>query len=203
MSERLTPVIRLLMGAIYTLNGFNWWVKIITPYPSQSDFVSMAPPPDVVGALINTHVMFHLVKAVELLTGLALLTDVMVPLALVAVLPITLSVFIVDVFFIAHLRGRIMGSGSLLLNGYLLCAYLGHYRAMLAVRGRPGPATLAEINDETTMAPHLAKVIDPILTPLGFAAATFGVVMLGWMLVMIGQYIANPLPLSAIMPHHP
>ncbi len=202
MQNRLTTAVRLLMGLIYTLNGLNWWVKMITPYPSQSDFVTMAPPPDVVGALINTHVMFHMVKALELLTGLALLSNMLVPLALVAVVPVTLSVFIVDVFFIAHLRGRIMGGGSLLMNLYLLMAYAAHYRGMLALRACPGEPDPAQVDAQPSLYPATLSLIRPLRWPVGVAAAALGFVMLVWMLVMIAQYIANPLPLSAVLPPH-
>lgn len=208
MNDRFLTAARLLMGAVYTLNGFNWWVKIITPYPSISDFLHAPPPPDVVGALINTHIMFHMVKALEMLTGLCLLANVLAPLMLVAVMPVTLSVFLVDVFFIARLRGIIMGLGSLLLNITLLMAYAGHYRAMLAVRGRMLPTTPAEIEERVASEPDLGslliRLVTPLLPALSLLAVGFGVVMMGWMIVMIGQYIAHPLPLSAVMPpHHP
>jgi putative oxidoreductase len=205
MNRNLVSAARLLMGATYTLNGFNWWVKIITPYPSISDFAHQAPPRDIVGALIDTHIMFHLVKALEMLTGLALLADVMVPLMLVAVVPVTLSVFLVDVVFIARLRGIIMGTGSLLLNVTLLMAYIDHYRGLLAWRGRPLPAAAPPPPrtggpDPAAVLTRLAEILLPLLGPV---AIVLGTVMLGWMLVMIGQYIVHPLPLSAVMPPHP
>jgi putative oxidoreductase len=201
MITRITPAVRILMGLIYTINGLNWWVKLITPYPSISDFAHMAPPPDVVGALIQTHVMFHMVKGLELLTGLALLSDTLVPLMLVAVVPVTLSAFIVDVFFIARLRGVVMGAGSLLLNGYLLLAYCDHYRAMLAWRGQVAPAT-----DPATapgLGPVVAALSDALRPVLGPVALAAGLVMLGWLLALVGAYILHPLPLSAVLPHHP
>jgi len=202
MTDRLVTFVRLLMGVIYVINGVNWWFKLITPYPSLSDFATMAPPPDVVGAMIENGVMFHMVKALELLTGIALLTNFMVPLVLVAVLPVTISVFIVDVFFIAHLRGFVMGAGSLVLNVYLLLAYLEHYRGMLAIRGRTTgvPDAPGDGGNATDLVVTLARPVMPLIAAL---AVVLGLVMLGWLLVMIAQYIANPLPLSAIMPPRP
>jgi len=200
MADRMTLIARLLMGVIYSVNGLNWWFKIITPYPSISDFAHMAPPPDVVGAMIENGVMFHMVKGLELLTGIALLANVMTPMMLVAVLPVTISVFIVDVFFIAHLRGVVMGTGSLLLNLFLLTAYIEHYRPMLAIRGATGDRPLPDGPNATDA---VKAAIRPIAPLLGGAAVLLGLVMLGWMLVMIGQYIAHPLPLSAVMPHRP
>jgi len=200
MIDKMAVTARLLMGVIYLLNGFNWWFKIITPYPSISDFVHMAPPPDVVGAMIENGVMFHMVKGIELLTGIALLCNIAVPLMLVAVLPITLSVFIVDVFFVAHLRGIIMGVGSLTLNLYLLAVHLDHYRSMLVLRARDGASLPPDAANFTDRLQALLRPMKPIL---GAVAILLGLIMLGWMLVMIGQYIAHPLPFGAGRPPMP
>lgn len=200
MTEKMAVAARLLMGIIYTLNGFNWWVKIITPYPSISDFAHMAPPPDVVGAMIENGIMFHMVKGIELLTGIALLLNLLTPLMLVAVLPITISVFIVDVFFVAHLRGMVMGVGSLALNLYLLLVHLESYRPMLVLRaadGAPLPPDAPNLTD------RLQSIVRPVRPAIGVAAILLGAVMLGWMLVMIGDYIAHPLPFGAGLPPRP
>ncbi len=196
--------VRLLMGAVFFLNGLNWWFKIITPYPSMSDFAHMAPPPDVVGAMIKNGVLFHIVKATELLTGVALLANSFVPLMLVAALPITLPICIVDVFFVRSLRGVVMGGGSMLLNLSLLLAYLNHYRPMLEVRGvpcveapTPGP------RDGGVLGRAAAAIGARILPALGWIDCAVGAVMLGWLLVMVAQYIQDPLPLSAVHPLHP
>ncbi|GLT00780.1 hypothetical protein GCM10007897_21700 [Sphingobium jiangsuense] len=200
MTEKMAVAARLLMGIIYTLNGLNWWFKIITPYPSISDFAHMAPPPDVVGAMIENGIMFHMVKGIELLTGIALLLNLLTPLMLVAVLPITISVFIVDVFFVAHLRGMVMGAGSLALNLYLLLVHLESYRPMLVLRAADG-APLPP--DAPNLADRLQSIVRPVRPVIGVAAILLGAVMLGWMLVMIGQYIAHPLPFGAGLPPRP
>lgn len=200
MTEKMAVAARLLMGIIYTLNGLNWWFKIITPYPSISDFAHMAPPPDVVGAMIENGIMFHMVKGIELLTGIALLLNLLTPLMLVAVLPITISVFIVDVFFVAHLRGMVMGAGSLALNLYLLLVHLESYRSMLVLRAADG-APLPP--DAPNLADRLQSIVRPVRPVIGVAAILLGAVMLGWMLVMIGQYIAHPLPFGAGLPPRP
>lgn len=94
-----------------------------------------------------------------------------------------------------------MGSGSLLLNAFLLLAYLGHYRPMLAWRGTVGPEPpTAAGSPGTAPARALAAAVQPIMPLLGALACAVGLVMLGWLLVMIAQYLRTPLPLSAI--HH-
>ncbi|MBN8832446.1 MAG: DoxX family membrane protein [Sphingomonadales bacterium] len=81
--ERLIPLVRILLGLVYLINGTNWFFKIITPYPSISDFIHFMPPPDIVGAMIEHGILFHLAKGMEVVGGLMLLTNRFVPLALV------------------------------------------------------------------------------------------------------------------------
>lgn len=195
----LVTAARLLMGIIYLVNGLNWWFKIITPYPSMSDFTNFLPPPDIVGAMIENGIMFNMVKAIELLTGLALLTNRFVPLALIVAFPVTFPIFLVDVFTNTHLRGVTVGTASLLLNIFLLAAYMRHYQGLLTANGEAAinPAqSLAE--DAPYLARLVAKVARPIMPVLGVLAATLGVVTVGWLVLMIGEYVVDPRPLSAV-----
>lgn len=178
MHARLVAVVRLMMGTEFLLNGLNWWVKLIGPYPSISDFAHRAPPPDFVGAMIQTGVMFHIVKATELLAGIALLTNRFVPLMLVAAFPVTVPVFIVDVILIHHLRGFFMGTGALLMNTFLLFSYLHCYRPMLNPRAQPDAGRPQDI-------PQLPV---PLMLAYGWVATAFGAVILTWVAVMMFQY---------------
>ena len=198
MIARLYPqiviAVRLLMGTDYLINGANWWFKMITPYPSLSDFATHAPPPDFVGGLIATGFMFHIVKATEILTGLALLTNRFVPLALVMTFPVTVSVFLADVFLIATVRGFVMGGGALLMNSFLILACLSHYRPMLRMRAQPDAldGTPAAHHPETTV--RFAQMRMLALPALGVLALLAGLVMVTWVAVMMAQYAANPRP---------
>lgn len=200
----LPQIARVLMGTIYTLNGLNWWYKIITPYPSLSDFAHFYPPPDVVGAMIENGILFHMVKATELLTGVVLLSNRWVPLMLVLAMPVTVPVFVVDAFWHPHLRGVLMGTGSLLLNGFLLLTFFGHYRTLLTVHSAPSmdPGAPAPV-DDALPGGQLASMARPLMPVLGALACAVGAVMVTWLLVMIVQYILNPLPLSALHPLQP
>ncbi len=194
MIDRLLLLTRLLLGTVCFLNGLNWFFKIITPYPSMSDFVTYLPPPDIVGALIENGILFHLAKAVELLAGIALLANRFVPLALVVAMSVTVPVFIVDVFKPEfRLRAFVMGSGTLAMNGTLLLAYFDHYRPMLAWQAR----TIADPSRGTTasggkVADAAGSIAGLILAPLALLSVLIGMVQVGWLLVMIGQYIADP-----------
>lgn len=205
MTEKLLTLLRLLLGTVCFLNGLNWFFKIITPYPSISDFVDYLPPPDIVGALIENGVLFHMVKAVEVITGLALLLNRWVPLALVVGLSVTVTAFVVDVFKPEfRLRAFLMGSGTFAMTVTLLIAYLDHYRPMLAWRARPNPDPASPAPaDGGAVADTFGKLLKPLLVPLAVLSAAMGTVQVGWLLVMVAQHAADPKAIHEVRPMVP
>ncbi|MBO9604109.1 MAG: DoxX family membrane protein [Novosphingobium sp.] len=208
-SERILgfalPIIRIFLGLVCFVNGFNWFFKIITPYPSMSDFVHFMPPPDIVGALIENGILFHLVKLVELLAGIALLTNRLVPLGLVVSMSVTVIVFVVDVFRPEfRLRAFLMGSGTLAMTLVMLIAYYDHYRPMMAVKAAPNPDP-AEPRpaDGGAFAAAFGSVLKPLFLPFAVLSMLVGMVQVGWLGVMVGQYIADPKPIGALHPLQP
>lgn len=192
--QRLTALVRILLGLVYLINGTNWFFKIITPYPSISDFVDYMPPPDIVGAMIEHGILFHLAKGMEVVGGIMLLANRMVPLALVFSMPVTVTVFIVDVFKPEfRLRAFLMGTGSLTMNVALLLAYFAHFRPMLAWRAEPGIGQGAiEATATDPVAGAAERVARPLLPILLLASGVIGSIIVVWLLVMVGQYIADP-----------
>jgi hypothetical protein len=180
--RRLVTAVRLLMGADLVVNGLNWWVKLVTPYPSISDFAERPPPPDFIGAMISTGVIFHVVKGLELVAGIALLANRFVPLALVAVFAVTINVFLVDVFLAQRFRAYVMGIGELLMNLALLLAYLDHYRPMLRMRAAPDAH-----GESSAELPAVLRSLVAVRVPLLLVAGLFGVVMIVWVVAMIVQ----------------
>ena len=206
MTGRPIVVVRLLLGAVLFVNGFNWFFKIITPYPSMSDFVHYLPPPDIVGALIDNGILFHLAKAIELLAGIALLANCFVPLALVVSMSVTVTVFIVDVFkpdF--RLRAFMMGTGTMAMSVTLLIAYFDHFRPMLALKGKPSadPAVADSAITGGAAADIFGRTIKPLFMPLVVISLAVGTVQVGWLAVMIGQYVADPKAIYQVRPMVP
>lgn len=194
MFDKLLAYVRLLLGAVYFLNGLNWFFKIITPYPSMSDFVEFMPPPDIVGALIENGILFHMAKAVELATGIMLLANRGVPLALVLAMTVTVPVFVVDVFKPEfRLRAFLMGTGSLTMNTALLIAYYHHYRPLLNWRAqastRPAEEPLPKPDGLAQGTGAVGQLLLPVLL---VPSVMIGTVIVGWLLVMVAQYIAEP-----------
>lgn len=188
----LVTAVRLVLGLEFVVNGLNWWVKLIDPYPSIADFIHHAPPDDVVGAMIRSGVLFHVVKAVELVAGVALLTNCFVPLALVAALPVTVNVFMVDVLISTHLRAHIMGTGAMMMSGFLMLAYLPYYRPMLDLRTQfETPATASSSapgRQFAWLSPQACPAGRRLMVLFGGASLAIGLVMIVWVFVMIGQH---------------
>jgi hypothetical protein len=146
--------VRWLLGIQYLIDGLNFWYKML-PFPNIHDPPGMPMKAAVVGAMIATGWMFHLAKALEVLTGLALLSNRFVPLMLAVSAPVAISTFLLDAFFlhlvVEWLAGRtafatawagfldmiFFGGALLLMQVYLMLAYLHHYQPMLAARTKP------------------------------------------------------------------
>lgn len=194
MFDKLLTYVRILLGLVYAINGLNWFFKVITPYPSMSDFIDYMPPPDIVGALIENGILFHLAKGVELLTGLMLLANRGVPLALVVAMTVTVPVFVVDVFKPEfRLRAFLMGTSSLTMNAALLLAYCHYYLPMLNWRSapsmQPGRIEVPESDNVGQVAGALSGLLLPVFT---VASAVLGTIIVGWLLFMVAQYVADP-----------
>lgn len=194
MFEKLVPYVRIMLGLVYAINGLNWFFKVITPYPSMSDFVDYMPPPDIVGAMIEQGLMFHAAKAVELVAGIALLANRWTPLMLVASMAVTVPVFMVDVYKPElKLRSTLMGTGTLLMNTVLLMAYYQYFRPMLNWRSAP---TLDPAGEQTARPDGLAQAMGGIcgllLRPLLVLGALLGTAQVIWLSVMVVQYVAHP-----------
>jgi uncharacterized membrane protein YhaH (DUF805 family)/uncharacterized membrane protein YphA (DoxX/SURF4 family) len=85
-------------------------------------------------ALLNTH-LFDLVKAVELITGLAVLFGFFTPLSLLICMPVAFCVFWWDAPLSEWSTGSMIAGGRVLGSNVLLCvAYIAAFRSMFAVR---------------------------------------------------------------------
>jgi len=188
MLARLTQVARLLLAFEYILNGLNWWWKVL-PYPSMSD-PPLGQTPPFVQAMIDTGFMFQGTKAVEVVTGLMLLANLWVPLAVVVAFPVTVGIWSVDFFLISKsLRAQLLGWSVLTLNAYLLFAYIRYFVPMLVARATPW---VAQVDGARTMS-SVAGSSWPkgVLMILGIVAVALGGITSGWLIVMVVQQFAR------------
>lgn len=197
MYTKLVNYVRLLLGAQLLINGLNWWVKLIDPYPSIADFAGKPPDPHMSGfmrEMIDTHVIFHLVKAVEVVGGALLLTNICVPFALVFGYSVAVIAFVVDVCLQNHLRARVMGSGILFNTTFLMVAYFGHYRSMLTVKAHPDSMRgwgWVDRRGEEPFAWMITSRARIGMLALALVASVWGAIMVTWLVVLIVRHFAQ------------
>lgn len=117
---------RILLGAWMVVNGLNHWFPIF-PQP-----ISPIPHSSALMVVLIESGLFGLVKVVEVIGGVMLLINRFVPLALVALLPVSAIIY----YNAAVLHGKwnwlfYMGNDCLYLNLLVMCGYLKHYLPML------------------------------------------------------------------------
>lgn len=133
--------VRILFGAWMIPAGVNHFIRLF-PQPMGSQHLSH----ELIVALIDSH-LFDIVKAVELLAGICVLTGFYTPLALIVCMPVSFCVFYWDTPLEGWgSRAAIFGESVLLCNVLLCMAYVRSYRSMFALRLKPratGPAGAA------------------------------------------------------------
>jgi uncharacterized membrane protein YphA (DoxX/SURF4 family) len=132
MKSKIGPTIaRILLGLMFFVFGLNGFLRFIpepkTPMPEGA--VAFA------GALMNTGYMMPLVMGTQLLTGVLLLINRFVTLALALLAPILVGIITFHIFLApATIAPAIV---VVVLELYLAWAYRNVYRPMLAMRVTP------------------------------------------------------------------
>lgn len=125
--------VRLVFGAWMVPAGLNHFYPLF-PQPMGTKPLSH----ELVVALLSSH-LFDIVKAVELIAGVCVLTGFYVPLALAVCMPVSVCIFYWDTPLEGWLSGAShFGEAALLCNCLLCLAYIKSYRAMFALRSKPG-----------------------------------------------------------------
>jgi uncharacterized membrane protein YphA (DoxX/SURF4 family) len=124
--------VRLVFAAWMMPAGLNHFVRLF-PQPMGSQPLSH----ELIVALLDSH-LFDLVKAVELLAGICVLTGFYAPLALIVCMPVSFCVFYWDTPLEGWTsRASIFGESVLFCNLFLCVAYIRSYREMFAMRAKP------------------------------------------------------------------
>ena len=124
--------IRLVFGGWMVPAGLNHFVPLF-PQPQGSGLSG-----EVFRALFDSH-LFDLVKGVELITGICVLTGWYTPLALVVCMPVSFCVFWWDNPISGNWtnKGGQAGQVVLFCNLALCLAFWSSYRAMFTLRAKP------------------------------------------------------------------
>ena len=124
--------VRLVFGAWMVPAGTEQFIHIF-PQPMGSKPLSQ----ELIQALLSSH-LFDMVKAVELIAGVCVLTGIFTPLALVMCMPVSFCVFYWD----TPLEGWTsaashFGEAVLICNCLLCAAYINSYSAKFTLRAKP------------------------------------------------------------------
>jgi uncharacterized membrane protein YphA (DoxX/SURF4 family) len=124
--------VRLVFGAWMVPAGLNHFYRLF-PQPMGSKPLSH----ELIVALLDSH-LFTLVKAVELIAGICVLTGFYTSLALVICMPVSFCVFYWDTPLEGWgSRASLFGEAVLICNCLLCVAYINSYRSMFALRAKP------------------------------------------------------------------
>jgi uncharacterized membrane protein YhaH (DUF805 family)/uncharacterized membrane protein YphA (DoxX/SURF4 family) len=125
----------------------------IYPQPGANSTHPLAA--QMLDALLHTH-LFDLVKAVELITGLAVLFGFFTPLSLLICMPVAFCVWWWDAPLSEWNRGSVIAGTRILASNVLLCvAYIASFRSMFAVRASVANTLQAPTLKQLTLAARL------------------------------------------------
>lgn len=119
---------RIVLGLIFFIFGLNGFFQ----------FLPMNPPPmsetasNFMMALMKTGYMFPLIKGIEVFCGVLLLSNVLVPFALILLAPIVVN--ITAVHFILLKNGYLMVIGILALMFFLAWTKREVYRPLFKIK---------------------------------------------------------------------
>ncbi|HZS39247.1 MAG TPA: DoxX family protein [Polyangia bacterium] len=134
-------VARSLFGLMLFVFGLNGFLQFLPQPPMTAAAGAFA------GALFQTGYMFPLIKGVEVVVGLLLLSNVLVPLALALIAPNVVNILLFHAFLAP--QGLAPALVLLVFELYLAWTYRASYRSMLQVRT---PLPVAQPRTETAPA---------------------------------------------------
>lgn len=120
---------RLLLGVIFFVFGLNGFLGFLPQPPAPPEAAAFG------GALAATGYMFPLIKGTEVVTGLLLLSNRFVPLALVVLAPVIVN--IVAFHAVLAPSGIAIALVVLVLELALAYAYRASFRSVLAAVAKP------------------------------------------------------------------
>jgi uncharacterized membrane protein YhaH (DUF805 family)/uncharacterized membrane protein YphA (DoxX/SURF4 family) len=127
-------LVRLWYAAWMIPAGLEHFIHI---FPQPGYYTTRPLAHEMLFALLDSH-LFDVVKAVELLTGIAVLLGLFTPLMLLVCMPVAFCVFWWDAPLSMWNYGSVMAGGRVLASDVLLCvAFIGCYRAMFPLRSKP------------------------------------------------------------------
>ena len=123
-----TAAARVALGLVFFGAGLTWFLKLVPPPSESMSDGAMA----LAGGFMKAGYLFPLIKGIEVVAGLLLLSNRFVPLALAVLAPLVVNIVAFHAFLAPSGVG--MALFVLALEIGLAWAYRAAYRPMLAMR---------------------------------------------------------------------
>ncbi|NMH27210.1 DoxX family membrane protein [Flavobacterium silvaticum] len=118
-------IVRLLLGAMYVFASVSFFLMNPADMPKMEGAIQKVN--EGFGATVY---LFPLVKVLELLCGLSLVTGFFVPLSAVVILPITINIFLYHCFLTPSPDQLVVPALMLIANIFILIHKRDHYKAI-------------------------------------------------------------------------
>ncbi len=124
--KRLILVGRLVFGAWMVVNGVNHFFVSLYPQPVGHEPLAI----QLMAALVHSRLL-DVAMVIQLVTGVLILVDVLVPLALCVVMPISVCALYWSLILDHQVLGAVLALVAFALNGLLMLTYLHYYKGAL------------------------------------------------------------------------
>lgn len=128
MNTKITLVLRILLGLIFTVFGLNGFLHFL-PMGTLPD-----PAMKFAMAMMDTGYLMTLVKGVEVISGVLLLSGFFVPLAMLLLSPIIVNIFLFHAFLAPGNGGMVVPSLVVILQIALAYQYKETFSAVLKAK---------------------------------------------------------------------
>jgi uncharacterized membrane protein YphA (DoxX/SURF4 family) len=130
MSQKIKSIslvtARVVLGLVFLVFGLNYFLQFL-PMPPQAG----AAESFTTGLFLSGY-FFPFLKSMEVLIGIALLANLLVPLVLVILMPITINILLFHVFLTDNIALSVVMIG---LQLYLAWAYRDYYYQLFTSKG--------------------------------------------------------------------
>jgi uncharacterized membrane protein YphA (DoxX/SURF4 family) len=128
--EKTTTIARILLGLAFTVFGLDYFFHFMP----QGDSMPSAEGMAFLEALIATGYMFPMIKTIEIVSGLLLISGFLAPLALMLLAPVVVNITLYHLVLDAN--GLWLALALAALEAFLLWSHRDCFREVLALRPR-------------------------------------------------------------------
>lgn len=128
MNNKIALVLRILLGLIFTVFGLNGFLNFLPMQPIAEPAMKFAM------AMMETGYFMTMVKGVEVITGILLLTGFYVPLAMILLSPVIVNIFLFHAFLAPQNGGMVMPIAIVVMQIALAYQYKDSFKSVLKMK---------------------------------------------------------------------